>query len=247
MISPRAKHERMQGAIRKAIANGVLKAGDQLPPEQDLADGVGLSLGTVRRCLTSLARVGVVSREHGRGTFVAGMTVTENEVWHFRFLGNDLKTVRPVYQRVIERKQISTPGPWADVLGESRTGYIHISRAVNVDSLFVCHSDFFLSADRFSGLLDMSARELETTGVKHVMALRFNVPIIETRKVLQTLPAPVDISDNIGIKAGRPAQCLKIVGHSIEALPVSYQEIWIPPTEIPLDITNTTHRTGSSH
>ena len=45
--------------------------GERLPPERDLADGLGVSRMTVRQALASLAARGLVERGVGRGTFVA--------------------------------------------------------------------------------------------------------------------------------------------------------------------------------
>jgi DNA-binding GntR family transcriptional regulator len=231
-----AKHVRLQAAILAAIAEGVLGAGDQLPPEPELADGVGLSLGTIRRGLTHLANDGVVSREHGRGTFISGLTLTENEVWHMRFLEDDLATVRPIYQRMVSREIVGGPGAWEDFLGPNRHGFVRVRRAVNVDSLFVCHSDFYLPGDRFRGIMDMDPHEIESVGLKHVLRLTFDVPIGRVRKVSQILPTPEDVSAVIGVAPGHPAQCLDVRSYSYENVPTSYQAIWIPPTGVPLDL-----------
>lgn len=231
-----AKHVRLQSAILDAIAKGVLGAGDQLPPEPELADGVNLSLGTIRRSLTHLANEGVVSREHGRGTFISGLTLTENEVWHMRFLEDDLKTVKPVYQRILNREVVRGPGEWQDFLGANPDGYVRVCRAVNVDSLFVCHSDFYLPGDTFLGIMDMDPHEIESIGLKHVVRLSFNRPITRVQKCSQYLPTPEPISGVIGVDSGDRAQRLDIRSYSHGNTPISYQVIWIPPTSVPLDL-----------
>jgi DNA-binding GntR family transcriptional regulator len=242
VAEPGAKHVRLQNAIRRVMSAGVLRPGDQLPPEQEIADSVGLSLGTVRRCLSNMAHDGIVSREHGRGTFIAGLTMTENEVWHFRYLEDDLKTVRPIYQRVISRQLIAESGPWSEVLGDSADGFIRIERAVNVDSLLVCYSDFYLRADQFQEVMNMTMHEIESVGVKHIMAMRFHVPIVRVQKTLQTLAAPRDVAFEIQVNVGKPAHRLLIVGYDIHDHPVSYQVIWMPESDIPLDLSTTTSR-----
>lgn len=232
----RAKHSRLQAALLSAISDGVLNAGDQLLPEPDLAEASGLSLGTVRRCLTHLANDGVVSRQHGRGTFVSGVTLTENEVWHMRFLEDDLKTVRPIYQRILSRDLIQTEGTWSAHFGVSDSGYIRVRRAVNVDSLLICHSDFYLSADVFMDVMDMDPHEIESVGLKHVLTLRFGIPIVRVLKTSQLLPTPKAVSNVIRVEQGHIAQRIEVRGFSHDNRPVSYQVIWIPPTDVPMDI-----------
>ena len=65
------KHVRLRNAVLSAIRKGHFRPGDQLPPEQELSRAVGLSLGTVQRALARLAADHALTREHGRGTFIA--------------------------------------------------------------------------------------------------------------------------------------------------------------------------------
>jgi DNA-binding GntR family transcriptional regulator len=54
------------------IESGALRQGDRLPSEERLAAGFRVSVGTVQKALSRLAHSGLISREHGRGTFVSG-------------------------------------------------------------------------------------------------------------------------------------------------------------------------------
>lgn len=54
----------------RAIMDGQLPSGTQLPPQRKLADGLGLSVQTVSRAYEELIRRGLVVGEVGRGSFV---------------------------------------------------------------------------------------------------------------------------------------------------------------------------------
>lgn len=103
------KHARLKDAVMAAITSGRLIAGDQLPPEAELAAALSLSLGTVRRCLAGLAREGVVKRIHGRGTFVADQTEPLAELWEFYILTED-GTELPIHTRQVI--DIACDGVW---------------------------------------------------------------------------------------------------------------------------------------
>ena len=58
-------------AITAAISGGAYPAGTQLPPESQLAANLGVSRATLREALRQLQHAGLITRRHGRGTFVA--------------------------------------------------------------------------------------------------------------------------------------------------------------------------------
>jgi DNA-binding transcriptional MocR family regulator len=60
------------GAIVKAIDNGELPPGAQLPPQRDLAQKLGVTVGTIGRAYSIVKKRRLVTGEVGRGTFVVG-------------------------------------------------------------------------------------------------------------------------------------------------------------------------------
>jgi len=57
-------------AIAQAVRRGELHAGDRLPPQRTLADGLGVDLTTITRAYTEARQRGLVDAIVGRGTFV---------------------------------------------------------------------------------------------------------------------------------------------------------------------------------
>ena len=58
------------GEIKQAIANGELKPGDQLPTVRQLAADLRINFNTVARAYRLLDEEGVISTQHGRGTYI---------------------------------------------------------------------------------------------------------------------------------------------------------------------------------
>ncbi|TVS07097.1 MAG: PLP-dependent aminotransferase family protein [Rhodobacteraceae bacterium] len=63
-------YERLVGALAEDILSGALGPDDRLPAHRDVADKLGLSLGTVTRAYDVLQRRGLARSEKGRGMFV---------------------------------------------------------------------------------------------------------------------------------------------------------------------------------
>ena len=60
--------------IEESVLKGVLKAGDQLPAERDLALRFGVSRTAVREAVKALREKGLVEAYSGRGTFITDGT-----------------------------------------------------------------------------------------------------------------------------------------------------------------------------
>lgn len=56
--------------IRDLIFRGQLKPGEQIPPERDLAQALGVSRPTVREAIKQLVTMGLLEHRQGQGTFV---------------------------------------------------------------------------------------------------------------------------------------------------------------------------------
>jgi GntR family transcriptional regulator len=68
--SPEPAYSQLANILRRQIAEGTFRPGDQLPSEAQLCRRFGISPMTVRRTINLLADQGVVSTAQGRGTFV---------------------------------------------------------------------------------------------------------------------------------------------------------------------------------
>jgi GntR family transcriptional regulator len=56
--------------IRQLVARGDLKPGDQLPTVRQLATDLRVNFNTVARAYRTLDEAGLISTQHGRGTYV---------------------------------------------------------------------------------------------------------------------------------------------------------------------------------
>ncbi len=71
---PRRLHrqEKVVQSLRGDIVEGRYPPGSRLPPERQLAEHYGVARNTLRHLLDALAKEGLLDRQAGRGTYVAG-------------------------------------------------------------------------------------------------------------------------------------------------------------------------------
>ncbi|MBA3319120.1 MAG: PLP-dependent aminotransferase family protein [Gemmatimonadales bacterium] len=66
------KYQALFAALQRDVEAGVLPPGTRLPTQRDLAQRLGVAIGTVGRAYAAAEQRGIVSGEVGRGTFVRG-------------------------------------------------------------------------------------------------------------------------------------------------------------------------------
>jgi DNA-binding FadR family transcriptional regulator len=84
--------------ISKAIAVGLLKLGERLPPEAALSEMFGVGPATLREALAELRDRGVVETHRGRsgGTFVVKQPQTHTDIMREWFLSTTVSEIRDI-------------------------------------------------------------------------------------------------------------------------------------------------------
>jgi DNA-binding transcriptional MocR family regulator len=97
-LSPRSRsiplYRRIADEFRRSILAGTTEPGARLPPQRELAEARGVTLGTVFRAYAELRREGLIDATVGKGSFVTGPArpVAEQEI--------DLRANLPPVRRV---------------------------------------------------------------------------------------------------------------------------------------------------
>lgn len=94
--------EKVARRILELVRSGSLKAGDQLPPERELAGMFQVSRPSVREAIRGLAILGVVHTRQGGGAYISSLDAEELlEPLHF-YITLDPQTVDALYEARIE-------------------------------------------------------------------------------------------------------------------------------------------------
>lgn len=222
------KHVRLREAILSLIRKGLLKPGDQIPPEQVLCLAVGLSLGTVQKTLSDLAAGGTLTRAQGRGTFVAEARSPLEEVWQFRFVDRPGGDLLPIKIELIDRRKARAEGPWLQLLAAKSNDLCELRRRVIVNDSFVCVSQFFVATKRFPKLNRMPISEINLN-LKIMLAEKFGAVTHSLDQYLQATAFEDDVCNYLALPRKAKGTVLHSLGRLSTGEIISYQYLAIPP------------------
>jgi GntR family transcriptional regulator len=236
------KHIQLGNAIIDLINGGTLSVGDQIPPEQQLSQALGMSLGTVQKTLNRLAIEGWMLREHGRGTYVADPNRATQDVTfyryldHFRFLDPQSGEPLPVHSTLIRRELAPSKDPVRKSLGVDPKGYVRIVRRIDVGEAFSCRSSMYLAATRFQRLLTFPAHAFGNVNLKQIFESQFNAPTTGLVQTVRVESAKSKDTKFLKIKPESYVLVLEILAKTHGEQPLSWQRVVIPPSRYSLDV-----------
>jgi GntR family transcriptional regulator len=235
------KHVRLRNAVLSAIRKGLFRPGDQLPPEQELSRAVGLSLGTVQRALARLAADRALTREHGRGTFIARTELPPGDMWQFRFVEQMGQAPLPVTVEFVDRRLVRGPGPWVDTLGQDGKGYFEITRNITVNGRFCCLSRLYARVSRFPKIMKLPQTKM-SGNLKRVLAEEFDAPTLSLDQFILPCVFDDDVCSSLEIDRGSTGMMVNAVGRSVAQEVITFQSLWVPNGGYFLEISQTGHR-----
>ena len=108
------KYREAQNKLRAYITDNGLGAGDQLPPEADLAAAFGMSRLSLREAVKGLETVGVLKTLQGGGTYVQSFSfapIIENLPYAFQLEARDLRNLLEL-RAALEEGLVARASAW---------------------------------------------------------------------------------------------------------------------------------------
>lgn len=240
--SDEPKHLQLSRAILAAIDGGHWPPGSKLPTEQELARHTPYSLGTVQRALRSLVNSGVIVRRQGAGSFVAASDAQTDDPWHLRFIGDDGVSFLPVRPKVVSRDRFAGPGNWMEHLNlDVSEEVVQVDRRIDVAGEFDVYSRFFAAADPYGALLYRPLGELDDINFKVLLRQELGVVITDISQDIRSTEFTQPICEALSLEEPTVGMCLQVVARTTSKQSIYYQELFVPPTQRRLHISNLGH------
>ncbi len=197
----RPLYQQVYDLIVSQISDGEYRPGEMLPSEQQLANQLKVSQGTVRKALDTMTSEKILERRQGKGTFVATQTSERSTLRFFGFSDPDGTAIMPQNgEESIKRRkgtakellQLDTGGS-QDVYEIARTRLIKNKPAI-IDKIVV-------SAKSFQGL---TKRSPINTALYTLYQEKYGIHVISTSDEISAIIASKSDAKKIGIEVGAP-------------------------------------------
>jgi GntR family transcriptional regulator len=211
-------YKRIQGTITKRLELGLLKPGDLVDSERELARIHRVSLMTARHALTTLERDGLVVRRRGAGTFVAPPKIHFNKLMSYteQMSGRGLA----VSSKLLSIGVVETEHEIAARLSLPAT-----SRLIRVERLRLGGEEPFaietcyLSADEYT---DLTRSKLDRASLFSVLERDHELQIAYSDEEVDATTADAHTARLLGIPVGAAVLRIRQQIFSTKAKPALY-------------------------
>lgn len=211
-------YQRIQGSIREQIEAGLLKPGDPVSSERELARIHQVSLMTARHALAGLEREGVVQRRRAAGTFVAPPRIHFNKLMSYTEQMSS-RGLAP-FSKIIVAKVIQDESEIAARLTlPAASKMIKIERVRHTADEPFALETCYLPADEFPGLARIP---LGRSSLFATLEHDYGVQLTYADEEVDATAADARIAESLKIARGAPVLRIRQVIYSSKDKPVIY-------------------------
>lgn len=212
----RPLYRQVRETLLRRIAEGRWAPGATVPNEHALALELGVSQGTVRKALDSLAAENLVERRQGKGTTVAEVTPARSLFKFFRIARPGGERVTPKSEGASTRRRKATREERAKLKLDTRDLIVEISRIRAVDGSPAIRETIVVPLGRFP---DLDRRPIPNT-IYALYQSGFGVNVVSANEELKAAVATREDAKALDVPAGSPLLEITRIAFDIDGKPV---------------------------
>jgi GntR family transcriptional regulator len=217
-------YSRVETVLAGEIADGDMKAGDQLPTEDSLIERFEVSRITVRRAIQNLVGRGLVEIRRGKGTFVASPKITQ-ELTELTGFVEDMRGLgRKPTARVISKETVTADTTVAGHLALTKgERVVRIRRVRLADGVPISFDETYLPLEIGNKII---TNNLKVEPIFSLLERKYNVPLIEAEYKLEAVAAEAEVAAALRVKQGSPIFRIERTSYSTGNRPVDYEKLY---------------------
>jgi GntR family transcriptional regulator len=211
-------YKKIQSEIRDRIATAVLKPGDSVASERELAKTHKVSLMTARHALAGLEHEGIVERRLGAGTFVAVPKIHFNKLMSYTEQMSS-RGLAP-RSRVLMAKEIE-----GDAEVAARLGLAAASRVLKIQRLRLTGEEPFALETCYLAAADfpeLVSAPLGRTSLFGILEHDYATKLAYADEEVDATSAEAKVSELLGVPRGAPVLRIRQIIYSTKAKATIY-------------------------
>lgn len=212
--------------MREQIRSENWLVGKKITPENELAQNLNVSRGTVRSAIEQLIDLGLLVRSHGRGTYVAAPVMAQPLTTGFITIAEDLNEKRiPFITEVLQKKIIIPPEDVRVCLQVAENEKVFFLERVRVvDNCRVYYLRNYVTLNRCEGILEQDFRKNRLFSVLENI---YNLELDRGRREIMAQSAGEQIAEILDISKSFPVMYLNQQTFLRDHQPIEYSHVWI--------------------
>jgi GntR family transcriptional regulator len=204
-------YRQVKTALLRLLESGQLAPGQLLPNEAQLAQGLQVSIGTLRKAVDELVHEHILVRRQGKGTFVALHT---NDRFMFQFF--HIEPRPDVFDsRMVQEREYPVVDNIAFASGQADENEAYalrirvgdavwrIDNALRLGGKCIIHDRIIIAAALFKGLTEKRFQERPST-IYNLYQTDHGISVIRAQERARAVSASHDVARVLGVRTGTP-------------------------------------------
>jgi GntR family transcriptional regulator len=224
MTLPRRQplYRQAREALMRRLVEGHWRPGEPIPAEHALAAELGVSQGTVRRALDDLARINLVVRRQGKGTFVAEHT-RERALFHFfHLVGDDGKRALPGSRMLAMKAGAATREEARRLSLSAGTRVVRLHRLRMLDGRAAIVERIVIPAALYDGIERLDRASLPNELYRFYQE-RWGVSVARAAERLKSALAGPEDAAHLGLRSGAPVLEIDRIAYALDGSPCEWR------------------------
>ncbi len=224
-LAPVPVYYRLQESLRSMIEEGVWRPGEIIPAERIIAEGQGLSVGTVKKAISNLVNAGYLHRVQGKGTFVAGTTLRRGSLRYYRLLRGFGDEPAELSVRFDGLREIRGREPVNALLRiPAQQPLYEIRRVFLMEGSPVVSCVSYLPRKSLKGLENVPSSRFEHSTLYEIIEQSFGLPCLHYQELFGSVAADERISKILPVSAGDPLLFIEMLSFTYKDVPYEYRQ-----------------------
>lgn len=210
-------------ALLAALASGEWVRGQAIPPENQLAEKFGVSIGTLRKAVDELVSEHILIRHQGRGTFVATHESDQHFFKFFRIQRKDGFKSYPVTQLLKFRRKRATREATERLQLPKDASVFHFFNVLSLNGDLVMVDEIQVPEILFATLTEQSLSERSST-LYNFYQNNFGINIVDTREKLSVCHADNAVAGWLHVPEATSLLLIDRMAYTYQQRPVEWRQ-----------------------